>query len=219
MKKTILSKTCCALVGVATVLAAPNLFASMGTITLTKDYGNANHGGAFTAVTSGMGTFDTFCLAEGVLFHLGTTYNYDISNTAIPGGPGPGGAPDPISIGTAYLYSQFRLGTLANYVAGNPTSANDLQAAIWWLEGENYGVKNHFITDTETAMGWNDQTIIGDANGAYGVVVLNLTDKQGNYYQSQLGMVPEPSTVVAGALLLLPFGVSTVRILRKSRAV
>lgn len=29
--------------------------------------------------------------------------------------------------------------------------------------------------------------------------------------------VPEPSTVVAGALLLLPFGVSTLRILRKSR--
>ncbi len=29
--------------------------------------------------------------------------------------------------------------------------------------------------------------------------------------------VPEPSTVVAGALLLLPFGVSTLRILRKSK--
>ncbi len=29
--------------------------------------------------------------------------------------------------------------------------------------------------------------------------------------------VPEPSTIVAGALLLLPFGISTVRILRKSK--
>ena len=29
--------------------------------------------------------------------------------------------------------------------------------------------------------------------------------------------IPEPSTVVAGALLLLPFGVSTLRMLRKSR--
>jgi ABC-type uncharacterized transport system YnjBCD substrate-binding protein len=29
--------------------------------------------------------------------------------------------------------------------------------------------------------------------------------------------VPEPSTVLAGALLLLPFGVSTVRILRKHK--
>jgi len=30
--------------------------------------------------------------------------------------------------------------------------------------------------------------------------------------------VPEPTTVIAGALLLLPFGASTLRILRKSRA-
>ena len=30
--------------------------------------------------------------------------------------------------------------------------------------------------------------------------------------------VPEPSTVVAGALLLLPFGVSTLRIMRKNKA-
>ncbi len=29
--------------------------------------------------------------------------------------------------------------------------------------------------------------------------------------------VPEPSTVIAGALLLLPFGASTIRKLRKSR--
>jgi hypothetical protein len=29
--------------------------------------------------------------------------------------------------------------------------------------------------------------------------------------------VPEPSTIVAGALLLLPFGISTVRILRKDK--
>jgi F0F1-type ATP synthase assembly protein I len=31
--------------------------------------------------------------------------------------------------------------------------------------------------------------------------------------------VPEPTTMIAGALLLLPFGASTLRILRKSRAV
>ena len=32
-----------------------------------------------------------------------------------------------------------------------------------------------------------------------------------------LSAVPEPTTVVAGALLLLPFGMSTLRILRKSK--
>jgi len=35
---------------------------------------------------------------------------------------------------------------------------------------------------------------------------------------TSLTVVPEPSTVVAGALLLLPFGVSTLRILRKNKA-
>lgn len=33
----------------------------------------------------------------------------------------------------------------------------------------------------------------------------------------QIASVPEPSTVIAGALLLLPLGVSAVRILRKGR--
>jgi hypothetical protein len=32
-------------------------------------------------------------------------------------------------------------------------------------------------------------------------------------------VVPEPTTLVAGALLLLPFGASTLRIVRKKRAV
>jgi len=213
------TKICCALIAVATVLTASNALATVGTITLNYDYGNANGGGTFTAVTTGgLGTFDTFCLAEGVLFHTGTTYNYSTSASAIPGGPGNGGAPDPISIGTAYLYSQFRAGTLTGYTYGNATSANNLQAAIWWLEGENLGVKNGFVTLAESILTLNDTTILADANGAFGVIVLNLTDAAGNYYQSQLGAVPEPSTVVAGALLLLPFGVSTMRILRKNKA-
>lgn len=40
-----------------------------------------------------------------------------------------------------------------------------------------------------------------------------------NYWlgTSATTVVPEPSTVVAGALLLLPFGISTVRILRKNK--
>ena len=32
-------------------------------------------------------------------------------------------------------------------------------------------------------------------------------------------VVPEPTTIIAGALLLLPFGVSTIRILRRNKAV
>jgi hypothetical protein len=43
---------------------------------------------------------------------------------------------------------------------------------------------------------------------------VGLSDVQQSFHQTA---VPEPSTVVAGALLLLPFGVSTLRILRKNK--
>lgn len=43
---------------------------------------------------------------------------------------------------------------------------------------------------------------------------VGLSDVKQSFHQTA---VPEPSTVVAGALLLLPFGVSTLRILRKSK--
>lgn len=52
---------------------------------------------------------------------------------------------------------------------------------------------------------YNFTLIYSEVNGAPGVLQADLTS------------VPEPSTVVAGALLLLPFGVSTVRILRKNK--
>ena len=38
-----------------------------------------------------------------------------------------------------------------------------------------------------------------------------------NQADLQLTVVPEPKTMIAGALLLLPFGASALRTLRKSR--
>ena len=213
-------KTCCALIGAATVLTTPNLFATVQQISLQYVY-PANGGlpggpGPYVASTTTLGTFQTFCLAENVEFHQGQTYNYTVSGSANPGGIS-GGNPDPISIGTAWLYSQFRAGTLLNY-AYDQTTGVELQQAIWWLEGETgFGVKNLFVTEAESALSLTDSTIINDANGAYGVVALNLTDANGNPSQPQLAIVPEASTMIAGALLLLPMGVSALRIVRKNR--
>jgi hypothetical protein len=54
------------------------------------------------------------------------------------------------------------------------------------------------------------------ANGAYGVQDMVLA--QPGQVQDQLVIVvPEPTTMIAAALLLLPFGASTLRILRKTR--
>ena len=39
----------------------------------------------------------------------------------------------------------------------------------------------------------------------------------GREFNTEFTPVPEPTTIVAGAMLLLPFGMSTLRMLRKSR--
>jgi hypothetical protein len=212
----------------AGVLTAPNLFAALtGTITVTPDYGNAGGGGAFTAVTSGLGTFDTFCLETTEQLTYGYPYSYQVNSGAVNGGAGTarpdGGATaatatfDPISLGTAWLYSQFRAGTLANYTVGSAASANALQQAIWGLEDEvALDTSNTFYQEALAAVGAGLQ---GDANGAYGVVVLNdystLANGQIVNNQDVLAVVPEASTTIAGALLLLPLGASAVRIMRK----
>ena len=228
-------KKLCLVLSLAGVMAAPSLFASW-TITLTQNTGQYSYGtggefrasgtvvsavdlSSYSAATAGAGYFQTFCIESTEYFTPGATYNVTINDRAIYGGQGPTG--DPLSIGTAWLYSQFAAGSLSGYTyaygANRTLSANVLQQAIWWLEGEG-GTKNAFVIAAETALGLNDTTIKADANGAYGVVALNLYDKDGNRAQDQLGIVPEPTTVVAGVLLLLPFGASTLRILRKSRA-
>jgi hypothetical protein len=56
------------------------------------------------------------------------------------------------------------------------------------------------------------------ANGAYGVEDMTLNNP--GQAQDQLIMaVPESTTIIAGALLLLPLGASTFKILRKNRSV
>ena len=172
--------------------------------------------------------FQTFCIEYNEEFSPGTSYGVAISSRAMNGGEPPNG--DPLSIGTAWLYNQFAAGTLSGYnytygTSSRENSAGALQQAIWWLEGENNGVRNSFINTAEEALygglhgSAQDALIVGDANGAYGVVALNLGAP--GQVQDQLFIdkpVPEPTTMIVGALLLLPFGASTLRILRKNRA-
>jgi hypothetical protein len=229
----------------AGVMAAPNLFASMSVTLLdnTSSYSQGD-GGEFRAVgntgldsiinwnaysTSTKGTigaadtsswgynaglnteeyFQTFCIQSTVYFAPGNSYSVVTSPT--------------VSIGTAYLYSQFAAGTLSGYNyaygANRENTAGALQQAIWWLQGQTGGVKDGFVTAAETALGnLTDAEIRAAANGAYGVVALDLgTRDQPAQDQLAIVPVPEPTTVIAGALLLLPFGASALRILRKKQ--
>jgi hypothetical protein len=184
-----------------------------------------------TQTTFGSG-IETFCIDTSHYFNPGTTYNATIGSTTYAG------SGNQISAGTAFLYSQFAAGTLAGYnytLTGNArnTSAGLLENTLWALEGEisSTGIfvtGNQFYNDLISKYGTIAAAEADAGVNNYGVGVLELTTASGAIAQSQLietlppgnhtSSVPEPSTVVAGALLLLPFGVSTLRILRKKNA-
>lgn len=161
--------------------------------------------------------FLTFCLEKNEYFTPGLgdpRYNTVVSTAAVAGGVG-GGSPDPISKATAWLFSQFAAGTLDDQTFTGGTfsyigndGANDLQRAIWYLEGE--------ISTLSTANGMylvnKAVTESASATSLYGVRVLNLTDsKTGAKAQDMLVVVPEPSTYIAGGLLGLPVLLGALR--------
>lgn len=226
------------LAAVGFALACANSASASMTVTLTQNthaYSGANGGGEFKAVTSDNGTFQTFCIDVSHSFTSGKTYNYKISQQTYTG------SGNNISIGTAWLYSQFLDGTLSGYTytdgSGNIASATLLQNTFWALEGEISHVSsilntaNVFYNDLVAKFG-NITKAEKDAgaDNIYGVSVMNLYSiKNGKttLAQSQLVRVPtcpppvsvpEPSTIVAGALLLLPLGVSALKILRRKQA-
>lgn len=96
--------------------------------------------------SKGNGGFYTFCLEYNELFTLGQNYNFQVSTTAsaVHGGEV---VSDPISVGTAYLYSAFAKGTIPGYHYFSSTTpwAKDMQNTIWFLENERFGVGGSFI--------------------------------------------------------------------------
>jgi len=187
----------------------------------------------------GLVGFQTFCVEYNEYITLPGTYEATISAGAIYGGvaggvdpDGPGGLPstDLISVGTAYLYSQFATGALASqgytYTNGaaRANSAVMLQQAIWYLEDEislsdTQKTANTFLTGTFGAITlFGDGTGVGvggakaASDGAYNVKVLNLGGTAPNQKQDQLIMtVPDSGVTIA----LLGLGLGGVAFLRR----
>ena len=164
-----------------------------------------------------------FCLEYTESINLSGNQNYfvNVSNQAVNGGGGPN--PDPLSLVTAYLYSQFRAGNIATTAQG----AADLQNAIWWMEqeittGQRTAAATTLINNAKTALGLNALTDAAlralDANGAYGVRALNVYSNSTltSLNQDMLAMVPEPSTYAAAALLMLPVLIQARRMRRSA---
>lgn len=248
-------------IGVPSLFLASNVFAGLSTTLdlAPNGYRDQNSsGGEFTALVTGGGNyvgnysssaratvngqtgFETFCVEIDTEFNPGGTYNTSIGNSILPSGAA-------ITLGTAYLYSQFAQGTLQNYNYNQNTSgigsraytADELQDAIWYLQaeitsagnqytqGNNYlysfggssfnPTSDPFVQLAESMFGANAFT--SDSNNNYGVQVLELTSANGSPVQDQLVYtpVPEPATFAAGAILLAPLGISALRTIRKKK--
>lgn len=190
--------------------------ASAGTMTI--DYGSRHSGSGgefrvnsadfnpsamgYAANTTVSGGFETFCLEANEYFTPGGTYYYEISQGAVNGGIS-GGNPDPVSLGSAWLYVQFAQGTLTGYdyatLGSSSVSAATLQEAIWWLEGEAAGQDlGNAYENLAIAHFGSVAAATADNDGFYGVGVLNVWGDANHTQlaQDQLVLVPDGGTTV-----------------------
>jgi hypothetical protein len=178
----------------------------------SADFNPSTMGYASSATFNG--GFETFCVEANEYFNPGGTYYYSISSAAYNGGIS-GGNPDPLSIGAAWLYSNFAQGTLAGYDysigSGGNASAAALQTAIWWLEGEIATQDNtNAFENAVVAMFGSAAGAMGDNAGAYAVGVLNIwgNAQHTKFGQDQLVLLPVPDG--GTTVMLLGLGLLSV---------
>lgn len=208
-----------------------------GTIVLSSNtslYTGANGGGEFMAVSATLSNsayapvvnispngLQTFCLETSEALTMGQPYFYTVETGARAGTTGDGF--DEISVGSAWLMTQFAQGTLAgyNYGPGRTTSATLLQKAFWLLENEpaNGGYNGAYDGSAYQALvvGYFGSLAAAQADATASqlgrVRVLNLTQNANGtgLRQSQLAYVPDNYTT----LLLLGLGVAAIALQRR----
>lgn len=116
----------------------------------------------------------------------------------------------PLAQETAYLYTQFRNGTLPNY--GTNAAADALQAAIWHFQGQAGGALNAYTTLASAAVSGGSWSGIGN------VRIANLVwHTAGSGFavgapaQDVLVIIPLPPAALAGLGLMGFMAVGKIR--------
>jgi len=179
-------------------------------------------GGEFTltpnselaALLGSAAAFESFCLEKNEFISVsGQIYKVKLNDEALVGGTNYGDTGDEggdlLDERTAYLYTEFRAGTLAGYdydpLATRAASAEALQNVIWFIEDEieqSWVVGDGSLEDIfyQAAVA----AVEGNWTGLGNVCVLNNYDmRSGANMQDMLGIastVPAPGAIVLGAL-------------------
>ena len=174
--------------------------------------------------TGNIGNFDpsfqTFCIERTESAVIPAFFV--VGSAAVLGGPG--GSPDPISMGTAWLYSQFARGTLSGYFGGTRLAqAVLLQNAFWALEDDIAAPVGNPYYDAAMLNGGKTSAPVG-AMGVYTLINFDTADHRDAFIrtgatdgrkQDYLYFVPDGGTtlmLLGGALM----GLGALR--RKFRA-
>jgi len=153
------------------LVAAVAVPAALALPTITVNDGPGSPGGIFNVVTTGNGNFQTFCIEYNEYLNIGGNYKYEITTAARFNNQNVGFS-DPISLATAWLYKNFKTasGTGITPYVNDAAHNNAIQNAIWFLENEG-GADNAYVAAAKTGAG---ASWASDANGQYGVYVMNL---------------------------------------------
>ena len=203
-----------------------------GAIALTKSSGDASMPNSLLTV----------CLDIGGTLLMGKTYGYSASTpfagqsgiNPLWGSGNEGGLNNSANAMAAIQAAANLFYTHSSVLSsGTPTERSALQLAVWEaLYDTTAGSTTYGLSDGRFQINSGNAAALAlastwlsavDPNALYVGYLLKPDPSQqygtdGQEFFYNVSPVPEASTVIAGALLLLPLAASTVRILRKSNA-
>jgi len=147
---------------------------------------------------------------------IGTITSQTIGSTAIQNAAVSAGGTITINDGSALLTGNINWVEVTS--VNNAGALND--SAVVNVTGLSYSGVNQDLQSLATLAG-GDGSLNLSFQFTSGGMLTDLTDggTYGTSYSGSIAAVPEPTTLIAGALLLLPFGVSTLWIVRKQSRV